>query len=604
MATAADDFLAAALAYAARGWRVFPAFEIGADGRCACGKKQCADAGKHPRTPHGFKNASANPAQIRAWWTEWPDANVAIATGAVSGLVVVDVDVHKGGDAGLDALERRLGALPPTCTARTGHGGRHLYFAHPGDGGAIQNAVDVLGVTGVDIRGDGGYVVAPPSRNVGGLYSWLTYAMTPAALPATWLEALVRRTSARAADARTESESPCRSRCYPQWLPERISVGTRHKMLPRLAGWLRGYGYNEAGILAELRELMRTRVEQPADDAIPEAWIAKLARAMARKPIKHFGLRDRYEGGASTWKGRAGRTDRRVLFSYVLPTFARYMKLGERIAPLPSLSAANAADVSDGTAANSLKRLCGDRRVLRRAGRRARDTDAQRYQLVPPPRLSRSDEGRCSYRAERSSAPSSLRESATLLREIFRHEALGHVAGVLHGVLREESGQRPMGLRVDGCALSSVYRALGRMADHGLAVKAADGWRRVALDRDALIAVARALGVLGKTAAEYKRRKLKRAIYRQPASARRRQRQRDNRVAVQQQLLDAAAKRGWPTIDAIVGETGWRRFAKSTRTRAFWPMCARLRKLPERNLSRESADLPHDDAERYRMVIS
>ncbi len=87
-----NPLLRAALSYADRGLRVFPIFEVDAEGRCACGKDCGRDAGKHPRTPHGFKDATTDTAQITAWWSRWPKANIGIATG--DGIAVVDVDVH------------------------------------------------------------------------------------------------------------------------------------------------------------------------------------------------------------------------------------------------------------------------------------------------------------------------------------------------------------------------------------------------------------------------------------------------------------------------------------------------------------------------------
>ncbi len=131
----------AAMAYARVGWHVFPL------------------KGKLPRTEHGFKDASTDLAIIRSWWSKWPKANVGIATGACSGLIVVDQD----GDA-----TPPMG-LPETITAKTARG-RHLYFRYPG---AIGNRTRINGLP-IDLRGDGGYVVAPPSVHESGiLYKWI-----------------------------------------------------------------------------------------------------------------------------------------------------------------------------------------------------------------------------------------------------------------------------------------------------------------------------------------------------------------------------------------------------------------------------------------------
>ncbi len=110
----------------------------------------------------------ARPTDIELWWDRWPEANVGVVTGWASALVVVDVDPRNGGDATLAALEASDGALPATVTCLTGGGGRHLYFAHP------TNLVPSrpLGA-GLDLKAEGGVVVAPPSQHAcGARYRW------------------------------------------------------------------------------------------------------------------------------------------------------------------------------------------------------------------------------------------------------------------------------------------------------------------------------------------------------------------------------------------------------------------------------------------------
>ena len=119
-ATATCSMLDAALAYAGRRWPVFPVHSI-RDGRCTCGCADCDSPGKHPRTAHGHTEGTTSEEQIRAWWGQWPDANVGIVTGEASGLVVLDVDLP-GGDVSLEALEDTHGALPETLEATTGGG--------------------------------------------------------------------------------------------------------------------------------------------------------------------------------------------------------------------------------------------------------------------------------------------------------------------------------------------------------------------------------------------------------------------------------------------------------------------------------------------------
>jgi hypothetical protein len=155
----------AALVYAGRGWPVFPTHNPVAareGSGCSCAYADCSSVGKHPRIKEGLKAASTDEAQIREWWNRWPKAGVAIRTGAESGLVVVDIDPDHGGERSLADLVDRHGDLPAGRTIRTGGGGTHLYFQHPGH--TIPNSAGKLG-SGIDIRGDGGYVIAPPSRH-------------------------------------------------------------------------------------------------------------------------------------------------------------------------------------------------------------------------------------------------------------------------------------------------------------------------------------------------------------------------------------------------------------------------------------------------------
>jgi hypothetical protein len=158
---------AAALFYPRRyGWRVFPLHSI-AHGACTCGKPKCSSPGKHPRTRRGVKDATTDATTITGWWARWPDANIGVATG--SGLVVIDIDPAHGGDKSFSAAVARLGDLGPTRMCRTGSGGRHLYYS---TGTRIPCSQGRLG-PGIDVRGEDGYVVAPPSLHISGRrYVW------------------------------------------------------------------------------------------------------------------------------------------------------------------------------------------------------------------------------------------------------------------------------------------------------------------------------------------------------------------------------------------------------------------------------------------------
>jgi hypothetical protein len=163
-----NHLLQAALRYATRGWRVLPLHGI-VDGKCTCGKADCDSQGKHPRTRHGLKDATIDQDTIKGWWATWPSANVGIATGSESGFFMVGPDGQTGIDA-LANLERQLGPLPLTPRVRSGGGGQHYYFAWPAEGG-VKNGANHHGLP-IDVRGAGGFVVAPPSLHVKGSYTW------------------------------------------------------------------------------------------------------------------------------------------------------------------------------------------------------------------------------------------------------------------------------------------------------------------------------------------------------------------------------------------------------------------------------------------------
>jgi hypothetical protein len=168
--------LESAIAYARRGWHVVPLHNI-RDGRCSCASAgQCSDKpGKHPRTPHGYHDATDDEAQIHAWWSHWPDANIGIAI-APSGLVVLDVDVGEG-KRGRESLATLDGELVETLTARTGSGGLHAIYSRPDGVEPFRKiGTDKTDHPGLDILADG-YIVAAPSNHIsGGSYSWIVDA--------------------------------------------------------------------------------------------------------------------------------------------------------------------------------------------------------------------------------------------------------------------------------------------------------------------------------------------------------------------------------------------------------------------------------------------
>lgn len=157
------------------GLPVFPLFGIIDAGTCECGRTGCSSAGKHPRINDFARNATTEPSQIAEWWRRWPNANIGIPTGFVSGIFVIDIDAKNGGVEAFASLVKEEGLdIEPTTAVLTGSGGgsMHLYFRCP-VGMAIKNSASNI-APGVDVRGDGGYVVAPYSRHASGS----TYSLT------------------------------------------------------------------------------------------------------------------------------------------------------------------------------------------------------------------------------------------------------------------------------------------------------------------------------------------------------------------------------------------------------------------------------------------
>jgi hypothetical protein len=149
-----SDLAATALRYLAQGWASVPV-EL---------------RSKHPVVRwEEFQHRLPSRGEVDTWFRNRSDLNIAIVTGRVSGLVVLDVDPGHGGAESLSKLEATHGALPRTVEVVTGGGGRHLYFAHPGE--LVRSHAGLE--QGLDIRGDGGLVVAPPSLHASGQrYRW------------------------------------------------------------------------------------------------------------------------------------------------------------------------------------------------------------------------------------------------------------------------------------------------------------------------------------------------------------------------------------------------------------------------------------------------
>ena len=245
--------LAAAVDLANRGWSVFPV------------------RGKIPWIPkeqggRGCLDATQDVKMIEGWWGRWPSAGIGLATGAPSGVWVLDVD-GQDGERALRALEREHGDLPSTVEALTPRG-RHLYWRLPPQVDLRCSASRVA--SGIDVRGTGGYVVAPPSRHPdGGWYAWEVTGHPEdqdVADAPPWLLELVTTPPA------TNGVAP------PVAMEQVIHSGQRNASLTSLAGTMRRRGMEAPEIEAALSAINARRCIPP----LPEEEVRKIAENMAR----------------------------------------------------------------------------------------------------------------------------------------------------------------------------------------------------------------------------------------------------------------------------------------------------------------------------------
>ena len=243
----------AAVAFAEAGVPVFP----------------CAPDGKQPITRRGFHDASTDPGRVRAWWGRFPAANIGMPTGAASGVVVVDVDVH--GVNGYDAFARarRAGLVDGWETlVRSPTGGLHLYY--PAADGIEQRSWQA-GRAGIDFRGDRGYIIVPPSRRpVDGarvLYRPTTFAPTDG-----------RRLDAARLREFLDPKPPARPR-------PRAPVAGSEAMAGRLAAWVarRQEGERNAGLFWAACKLAENGL--PRDDALDVLQAAAVHAGLGEREI-------------------------------------------------------------------------------------------------------------------------------------------------------------------------------------------------------------------------------------------------------------------------------------------------------------------------------
>jgi len=239
------DMAEAALAYSTGGWSTVP---------LAAGSKQ-------PLVPwQELQQRRALPDEIHGWFRRWPDANLGVVTGAISNIVVIDIDPRHGGQAALQLLEDDTGPIPSTLEAATGGGGRHLYFAHPGR--PVRNRAGLR--PGIDLRGDGGLVVVPPSLHPSGRrYAWAPGhgfgEADPAPLPPRLLQEVTGRGS-------RQGHPPTYWRAL---LAEGVPEGRRNSSIASLAGHLLWHEVDPDVVTEILLCWNRQRCRPPlADDEV------------------------------------------------------------------------------------------------------------------------------------------------------------------------------------------------------------------------------------------------------------------------------------------------------------------------------------------------
>jgi len=244
--------LTTAIALAKRGMAVFP----------------CWPQTKRPATANGLKDATTDTDAIEQWWHREPHYNVALATGAVSGVFVIDVD-DADAECALRKLEAEHGGLPPTVETITARG-RHLYFRLSVP---VRNSAGKV-AHGIDVRGDGGYVLAPPSIHPSGrAYAWSVDSHSALATAPDWL-------LARIAEPTNGSGTP--PPLPPsQWrdlVEAAAAEGTRNAICARLAGHLLRRFIDPIVTLALLQSWNATHCTPPLSDAEVEQIVASICK--------------------------------------------------------------------------------------------------------------------------------------------------------------------------------------------------------------------------------------------------------------------------------------------------------------------------------------
>jgi hypothetical protein len=222
------------------------------------------------------ERATTDATIIAAWWRQWPTAGVGIATGAASNAIVADIDDRHGGYESLRHLEREHGEIPPTWRCLTANGGLHLYFRHPG--GTVGNRAGLW--PGIDLRGDGGYVVAPPTQlDPDRRYVW-EVGYGPHELPLadapTWLLDALHDQQRDGHNARPTDE-------WAALVREGVGAGERNAAVARLTGYLLRCRPDPYVVLELLRVWNGARCRPPLPDDEVVATVDSICGREARR---------------------------------------------------------------------------------------------------------------------------------------------------------------------------------------------------------------------------------------------------------------------------------------------------------------------------------
>jgi hypothetical protein len=276
------DLFSAAKSYSSLGFFLFPCHSIETNGNCTCGKADCdKNKGKHPLTAQGCKDATNDPAKLKEYFTgDYSVANIAVATGELSGVVVLDADnLHD-----LNSLESTHGKLPTTWTVKTGSGGRHFYFRFDKRCTRLKNAVKFAGA--LDVRTTGGYTLLPPSKHKSGnAYRWIVApnACEIATLPDWLFDLMPKHDDAAVGRAASNGKAPTLTIQRATTLAERAAIYLE-KAEPAIEGQ-RGE-FKAFNVACRLRELFG----ELSDDELYAAfgkWNEKNIPPFSPKELRH-----------------------------------------------------------------------------------------------------------------------------------------------------------------------------------------------------------------------------------------------------------------------------------------------------------------------------